>query len=129
MELAATTPAHPTPPVNPSGANGDYSLLELIDSPVLHPMPRSGRPQVLSEEDKERLVSFVKQSFHTRRMALRDIRREAGFSHVCDTSIFNALSAWGIHAYKELFKFILSEDNIKKRLVSNIYFQLLSFQL
>jgi len=87
---------------------------------VLDPTPRSGRPKALSDADKNALVLFVKQGFDTRRMTLRDIRREAGFSHVCDTTIFKALAARGIHAYKELFKFILTAENKIKRLVSRV---------
>ncbi|RPA89315.1 hypothetical protein L873DRAFT_1796178 [Choiromyces venosus 120613-1] len=50
--------------------NGDFSLLELIDSKVLDPTPRSGCPEALNEADKDRLVSFVKRGFETRRMTL-----------------------------------------------------------
>lgn len=95
-----------------------FSLLELIDFKVLNPTIRSGRPKVFSEREKDKLVAFVKQGFETRRMSLRDIRREAGFLYVCDGTIFNALKSREVHAYRELFKFILSEENKKKRLVS-----------
>jgi len=102
------------------GWNGDFSLLELINCKVLDPTPRSGRPKALSDADKNALVLFVKQGFDTRRMTWRDITREAGFSHVCDTTIFKALAARGIHAYKELCKFILTAENKIKRLVSRM---------
>ena len=87
---------------------------------MLDPTPRSGRPKALSDADKNALVLFVKQGFDTRRMTLRDIRREAGFSHVCDTTIFKALAARGIQAYKKLFKFILTGENKIKSLVSRV---------
>lgn len=94
------------------------SLPELIASSNLDANPRSGRPSLLNNEDKDRLIEFVKKSFETRRMTIRDIRREAGFAHVSDTTIYRALLDRGIRAYHEEFKIILKEENKKKRLVS-----------
>ena len=79
----------------------------------------SGRPTVLSEGDKDKLVKLVKKDFVTRRMTLCDIRREAGLSHVSETTVFQALQQRGIGAYPEVFKFILNKENQKKRLVCN----------
>ena len=62
---------------------------------------------------------FVKSGFLSRRMLLRDIRREAGFSHVSDSTVFRAMAERGIHSYREVFKFILSTENKLKRVVSN----------
>ncbi|RPA95803.1 hypothetical protein L873DRAFT_1812348, partial [Choiromyces venosus 120613-1] len=94
----------------------EFSLLDLINSAALDPDARSGHPKVLGEVEIDRLVEFVKRDFVTRRMGLRDIQRESGFSHVSDTIIFKALSQRGIHAYREIFKFILNADNKLKRL-------------
>ncbi|KAG0641128.1 hypothetical protein HOY80DRAFT_883758 [Tuber brumale] len=44
-------------------------------------------------------------------MCLVNIRREAGLSHVRDSTILKALRSRGIRAYKELFKFILKSEN------------------
>ena len=79
---------------------------------------RPGRVSILSAEDKDRLVAFVKRDFKTRRMKLVDIRREAGFSHVSDSTVYRALSERGMKAYREDFKFILSAENKVIRLVS-----------
>jgi len=91
--------------------------MELISASVLDSAPRSGRPTCMTEEDKNELVKFVKKDFTTRRMTLCDIRREAGLSHVSDSSVYRALQERGIGAYQEVFKFILNKENQKKRLV------------
>ena len=97
----------------------EFNLIELISASVLDSDARSGRPTVLSEGDKDKLVKLVKKDFVTRRMTLCDIRREAGWSHVSDTTVFRALQQRGIGAYPEVFKFILNKENQKKRLVCN----------
>ena len=96
-----------------------FSLLELISAKVLDPNARSGRPAALTEY---RLVAFVKQNFTTRRMKLVDIRQEAGLSHVCNGTVFNALVERGLGAYREEFEFILNPECNAKRLVSSRYF-------
>lgn len=101
--------------------NHPLSLQELIASSVLDPNPRPGRPRLLSAEDKDKLVEFVKKDFESRRMTLHDLRREAGFLHISDSTIYRALSDRGIYAYHEEFKIILKEENKKKRLVSYIH--------
>jgi len=50
-------------------------------------------------------------------MTLKDLRREAGYTHVSDTTIYCALLERGIRAYHEEFKIILKEENKKTRLV------------
>jgi len=97
-------------------------LLELVEAKCLDPNPRSGRPEVLSEEDKDRLVETVKKNFASRRMKLVDIRREAELSHVGDGTVFRALAARGIHAYHEEFKPILGPEHRQNRLVSLNFF-------
>ena len=97
----------------------EFSLIELISASVLDSDARSGRPTVLSEDDKDKLVKLVKKDFVTRRMMLCDIRREAGLSHVSETTVFRALQQRRIGAYPEVFKFILNKENQKKRLVCN----------
>lgn len=95
----------------------EIPLLELIAADVLKPDSRSGRPQVLSEEEKDRLVAVVKRDFKTRRMKVVDLRQEAGLSHVSDFPILKALHERGLKAYREEFKFILTTENKAVRLV------------
>jgi transposase len=95
----------------------ELSLQELIAAEVLDPKKRIGRPETLTEAEKDHLVATVKRDFKTRRMRLVDIRREAGLTHVSDTTVFRALHERKIKAYREEFKFILSSDNKQIRLV------------
>ena len=101
--------------------NQPLSLQELIASSALDPNPRPGRPRLLSEEDKDRLVEFVKKDFDSRRLTLHNLRREAGFSHISDSTVYRGLSEQGIYAYHEEFKIILKEENKKKRLVGCVH--------
>ena len=94
------------------------SLPELIASSNLDANPRSGRPSLLNNKAKDKLIEFVKKNFETRRMTIQDIGREDGFAHVSDTTIYRALLDRGIRAYHEEFKIILKEEKKKKRLVS-----------
>ena len=96
--------------------DGELSFAQLISSGNLDPAARSGRPNILTSEDIDHLVA-VKRDFTTRRMSLVDLRREAGLSHVSDSTIWKALSFRGIKAYREQFKFILKEDNKRVRLI------------
>ena len=116
-------PHHPVPTSAPASSrcpesDKEFTLGELIGALVLDAAQKSGRPRVLSAEDKDNLVKFVKTDFTTRRMTLGDIRREAGLSQVSDSTVYRALRERGIGAYQELFKFILNEESRKKRLVS-----------
>jgi transposase len=95
----------------------ELSLQELIAAEVLDPKKRIGRPETLTEAEKDHLVATVKRDFKTRRMRLVDIHREAGLTHVSDTTVFRALHERKIKAYREEFKFILSSDNKQIRLV------------
>jgi hypothetical protein len=104
-------------PVGVLVSGPELSLQELISQDALDPKKRTGRPQSLTEAEKDRLVATVKRDFKTRRMRLVDLRREAGLSHVSDTTVFRALQERGLKAYREEFKFILSEENKKIRLV------------
>jgi hypothetical protein len=60
---------------------------------------------------KKQFVATVKTNFNTGRMKLVDLRREAGLSHFCDTTVYNALHQRGIKASSEEFKFILLPEN------------------
>ena len=116
-----STPA-PTCILEYSGAHisdKEFSLIELISASVLDSDPRSGHPPSLSEADKDKLVKLVKKDFVTPRMTLCDICREAGISHVSETTVFRALQERGIGAYPEVFKFILNKENQKQLLVSH----------
>ncbi|PWW77947.1 hypothetical protein C7212DRAFT_342367 [Tuber magnatum] len=106
-------------------SNKEFSLMELISASVLGSDPHSGRPPSLSEGDKDKLVKLVKKDFVILRMALCDIRREAGLSYVSKTTVFQALQERGIGAYLEVFKFILSMKNQKKWLHIYLLFKFL----
>lgn len=101
----------------PGPVDTPLALAELITSSALDPNVCSGRPGLLSKEDKDQLVLFVKRDFDTRRMKMIDIRREAGFLHVSQTTLLRALTERGIGAYQEEFKPILTLENKEKRLV------------
>jgi hypothetical protein len=51
-------------------------------------------------------------------MSLTEIQLEAGLGHVSRGTIFDTLRTRGIKAYVEECKFILDEDNKKRRVVS-----------
>jgi len=94
------------------------TLLELVDAKCLDPDTRSGRPEALTEDEKDRLITTVKRDFTTRRMKLVDLRRVAGLSHVGDGTVHRALVSRGLHAYREEFKPILGPEHKLNRLVS-----------
>jgi len=100
----------------PGLIDAPLALAELITSSALDPKARSGMLGLLNKEDKDRLVLFVKRDFDTWRMKIIDIRREAGFLHVGQTTLLRALKERGIGAYQE-FKLILTPENKEKRLV------------
>ncbi|KAG0125809.1 hypothetical protein HOY82DRAFT_615985 [Tuber indicum] len=56
-------------------------LRKLLANSALDPKVRSGRPALLSKEDKDRLIVFIKRDFYTRRIMMIDVQREAGFLH------------------------------------------------
>jgi len=93
-------------------------MIELISAKILYPNTRSGRLQALTAAEKDSLVLLVRRDFTTLRMKLIDIQREAGLSHVCSVTIFNALVERGLGVYREQFKFILNPISKQKRLVS-----------
>jgi len=89
----------------------NISLCELLAKDCLDKKPRSGCPKALTDEEINHVVLTVKHDFCTRRMCLVDIRREAGLSHISDSTIWKTRRSRGIRAYKELFKFILKSEN------------------
>lgn len=54
------------------------SLMNLISLRNLDAIPQKGRPAALTTTQIDELVAFVKRDLSTRRLALRDIRRELG---------------------------------------------------
>ena len=93
-------------------------VLNLISADCLDPDARSGRPQVLSEAEKDHLVATAKRDWGTWHMTLAEIQQEAGLGHVSYSTVFRTLHSRGIKAYVEECKFILNEDNKKRRMVS-----------
>lgn len=77
----------------------------------LDPHSRSGRPKILSEEEKTRLVETTKRNRDTRRMSLKDLQQEASLSRVSVQTCLNALHERGIKSYKENLKPILEESH------------------
>jgi hypothetical protein len=96
----------------------DIPLLELISVVCLDSDARSGRPQALSEAEKDHLVATVKRNWGTRHMSFTEIQLKAGLGQVSRGTIFDTLRTRGIKAYVEKCKFILDEDNKKQRVVS-----------
>lgn len=92
-------------------------LLELLSQDCLNSHSRSGRPAVLSEVEKKKLVDVARGDFKTRRMRLVDLQREAGLGQICRTTALKALHENGIKAYQEDFKFILTGENKEIRQV------------
>ncbi|KAA8894744.1 hypothetical protein FN846DRAFT_972909, partial [Sphaerosporella brunnea] len=88
----------------------NLSVLDLISADVLDPKKRSGRPARLTEAEKDHLIAIVQRDFKTRRMRLVDLRREAGLSHVSDTTVHRALEERGLRAYREELKFIVTSE-------------------
>jgi len=69
------------------------SLAELLAASG--PGKSTGRPQVLTEEGKDRLVATVKRDFETRRMSPVDLQCEAQLGHACPQPILTALDERG----------------------------------
>ncbi|PUU76654.1 hypothetical protein B9Z19DRAFT_1066496 [Tuber borchii] len=79
----------------------EFSLLELISASVLDSDSCSGRPHILSEGNKDRLVKLMKKDFVTWRMTLCDIRREASLSHERQSAEEIVTAASKIQSYNE----------------------------
>ncbi len=90
------------------------SLAELLAAAA--PGKATGRPQALTEEEKDRLVATTKRDFETRRMSLVDLQCEAGLGHVCPQTILTALNERGLKCYREQYKFILKPEGRAQRL-------------
>jgi len=133
----ATTPPAKTPPGgdNPSSDNlysdnpinggqdttqmeitacRELSLVELLSA--VAPDKQTGRPEALTEDEKDHLVATVKRDFETRRMTPVELQCEAGLGHVCLQTILSALNERGLKCYREQYKFILNTDNKARRL-------------
>lgn len=103
----------------PDGRKDKYRQLQLPLRELLEASKvkrRSGRSRVLSDFEKKHLLAVTKRNWLTRHMSLRDIQLEAGLSRVSTTTIVRALREHGIKSYREQFKPILDEDNMKVRL-------------
>ncbi|RPA99959.1 hypothetical protein L873DRAFT_1902515 [Choiromyces venosus 120613-1] len=92
------------------------SLFEQLLKDCLDKKPHSGRPKALTDTEINHLVVTVKCDFHTQRMYIVDIRREAKLSHVSDSTIWKSLQSRGIRPYRGMFKFILKSENKVVRL-------------
>ena len=86
-------------------------LTILLSDANLLSAPRSGRPKVLSEAEKDHLVSTVKSNRDTRRLQLSDIQKEASLERVSKGTVLNALHERGLKAYRENKKFMLRADH------------------
>jgi hypothetical protein len=82
------------------------------------PGAHAGRPQVLSKEDIDHLVATTKRDWGSRHMTLIELQLEAGLGRVSKSTVYKALKSRGIKAYVDEKKFILNEDNKKRRVVS-----------
>lgn len=114
-----TTPSeNAAMPRESSGSAPASTLLitELICS--VNPNKRTGRKKKLSTAELDNLVATAKRDWGTRHMTLRDLQLEAGLGHVSRSLVHTTLLSKGIHSYIEEKKFILSEENKKRRMVS-----------
>ena len=98
-----------------------FSMIELISAEILDLNSCSKRPQALTAAEKDSLVRLVRRDFTTQQIKLVDLQREAGLSHVCFATIFNALVERSLRAYREQFKFILNPISKQKRLLSCLH--------
>lgn len=96
----------------------EIGLLEIINAECLNSDVRSGRPQVLSEMEKDHLVAVAKRDWSTRHMTREDVQLEASLGHVGRSTVLRTLHSRGIKAYVEECKFILDENNKERRVVS-----------
>src|SRR5690554_94893 len=99
--------AHPESIANPTGKpcsalvkELNLTLLELVNREALDAVRSKGRPLVMTEQEKDNLVAFVKRDFGSRRLRLRDMRRECGLAHVSDSAVYQALKARGMRCYR-----------------------------
>jgi len=93
----------------------ELSLVELLSAVV--PDKQTGRPEALTEDEKDHLVATVKRDFETRRKSLVELQCEAGLGHVCLRTILRALNERGLKCCQEEFKFIRNTDKKARRLV------------
>ena len=87
----------------------ELSLVELLSA--VAPDKPTGRPQALTEDEKDHLVATVKRDFETRRMTLVELQCEAGLGHDFLQTILRDLNERGLKCYREEFEFILNADN------------------
>ena len=79
----------------------DLPLLELLSADCLNSDARCGRPESLSNAERDHLIATAKRDWGTRHMSLIEIQREAGLRHVHYATIIRALHSQGIKAYVE----------------------------
>jgi len=68
----------------------ELSFLDVLAAAGPSKIP--GRPEGLTEEEKDRLVAMVKRDFETRRVALIDLQCEAKLWHVSPQTVLKALN-------------------------------------
>ena len=76
-----------------------------------------GRPQVLTDAQKDHLKDIVKSNWKTRRMNIAELRAEAGLGYASISTIQRALHEKGFGSYREQWKFILNAENRKRRMM------------
>lgn len=101
----------------PQTKDQEIGLLDLISVECLNSDARSGRPQALSEVEKNHLVAIAKRDWGTQHITWEELQLEANLGHVGRTTILKALHSSKVKAYVEECKFILDEDNKKRRVV------------
>ncbi|KAG0138355.1 hypothetical protein HOY82DRAFT_223340 [Tuber indicum] len=71
------------------------ALPVLFENANLLPASRSERPKVLSETDKNDLISMIKSNRKTRRLQLSEIRTKANLQRVWKGTVLNAIHERG----------------------------------
>ena len=74
--------------------------------------PKSGRPRIIGERERRRILRVIAQDPH---LQIRELIEEAGLS-CCRATLISYLRKEGIMHYKSLLRPFLSEANARKRL-------------
>ena len=85
----------------------EIELLDLLSAEYLNSDARSGRPQVLSEMEKDYLVAVAKRDWGMRHMTREEVQLEANLGHIGCSTILRTLYSRGVKAYVEEFKLYL----------------------
>ena len=86
-------------------ASGEIGFLDLISAECLDVESRSGRPQALSEEEKDHLIAITKRDWGTRHMSLRELVPRLTFFYYAHTAFlfFILMLYWSSLVFRLLY--------------------------